>query len=269
MKDTILFYHGNCPDGFGSAYAFWKKYGDSIDYQAVSHGDDIPDVTGRKVFFADIAMCREITLRVADQAKEITILDHHVSRYDELKDLPYFNYSDSKSGAGMSWEFCHPDKKIPLVIEYVQDRDIWKWGLDFGKEILSVLDSTPFTFQDWDRFESLIQANFMSIVRQGGAILKYCETLMSRIKRDQHTLVIKGHTVPAINTPFFRSELLAELCIGHPFSAGYHYNGEHFIFSLRSYEEGLDVAEIASLFPDGGGHRNASGFKIKTLDELK
>lgn len=268
MKDTVLFYHANCPDGFGAAYAFWCKYKDTIEYYPISHGDDLPDVTGKTVFFADIAMDRDITIRAAEQAKKIKVIDHHISKYEELKDLPYYIYSSEYSGAGMAWRFCHPNKEMPLVIQYVQDRDIWKWELDHGKEILASLDSLPFTFQDWHAFEADLHEKFDRVCDMGEGILQYCERLMSRIKRDKHTLTIKGHVVPAINTPFFRSEILAQLCIDHPFSAGYHYDGEKFIFSLRSYDEGLDVAEIAAMFPGGGGHRNASGFQVKSLDEL-
>ena len=268
LKDTILFYHAGCPDGFGSAYAFWKKYGDSIDYFAISHEDELPDVTGKKVFFADIAMSREVTLLAAKQAKEITILDHHISAYEKLKDLPYYIYSDKRSGAGMSWEYCHPGVKTSEIVKYVEDRDIWKWEYPESKEILSVVDAAGFTFEAWDDISKELENNKNAVVIKGSAILKYCETTMNRIKKGSHTLNIKGYEVPAINTPFFRSEILMELCLDAPFSAGYHYDGEAFRFSLRSVSEGADVSKIAGLF-GGGGHKNASGFSICSLEELK
>lgn len=268
MSQTILFFHANCPDGFGSAYAFWRKYGDTITYHPVQHGDTLPDVHGMTVFFADIAMDRETTLTIAEQASEITILDHHVSKFEELKDLEYYNYSDEHSGAGMSWKFLFPDEEVPAIIKYVETRDIWAWNLENAKEILSVLDSVPFDFEEWNKFNTILETDPQLILIKGTAVLDYCETLMNRIIRDAHTIIINGIEVPAVNTPFFRSEILSRLCLEAPFAAGYHYDGTHFVFSLRSTDAGLDVAEIAASFPGGGGHRNASGFKVKSFSDL-
>lgn len=264
----ILFYHAPCPDGFGAAWSFWKAYGDNIEYHALKHGANLPDVEGRDVFFADIAPSREIALEIEKKAKSITILDHHISKYDELKDLPYYIYSDKNSGAVMSWNFLFPNTKIPEILLYIEDRDTWRWQIKDAKEILSVLDSLPYNFKSWDEFNKKLESNKKEVWEQGTAILQYCQILMNKIMIDRHTLVIRGIEVPAVNTPFFRSEILSKLCLDHPFSAGYHYDGEYFIFSLRSTDAGMDVAKIASSFPGGGGHRNASGFRVKSLDEL-
>src|SRR3989338_9515798 len=40
---TAILYHANCPDGFGGAYAAWKKFGDSAEYIPVKHGKPIPE----------------------------------------------------------------------------------------------------------------------------------------------------------------------------------------------------------------------------------
>ncbi|WP_224794071.1 DHHA1 domain-containing protein [Pseudomonas fluorescens] len=39
------------------------------------------------------------------------------------------------------------------------------------------------------------------------------------------------------------------------------------MFSLRSTDEGMDVSEVASQY-GGGGHRNASGFRVPFGHEL-
>lgn len=264
----ILFYHAPCPDGFGAAYAFWRKYGDNIEYHPLSHGDTLPDVTGREVFFADIALDRETTLRVAEVAERITILDHHISRYEELKDLSYYHFDNNHSGAMVSWMYLFPEEKPPEIIRFVEDRDIWKWEFEESKKVLAVLDSIPYSFEEWDRFNTMLEMDPEYLLLKGSAILEYCETLMEKIVADAHTIEIRGIRVPAINTPFFRSEILNRLCLDQPFAAGYHYDGEHFVFSLRSTDEGLDVSKIAASFPGGGGHRNASGFRVKSFSEL-
>ena len=48
---------------------------------------------------------------------------------------------------------------------------------------------------------------------------------------------------------------------GEPFAACYWDTPHGRSFSLRSTDEGLDVSAIAGLY-DGGGHRNAAGFRV-------
>jgi hypothetical protein len=32
LTDTVVIYHADCRDGFGAAYAAWKKFGDNASY---------------------------------------------------------------------------------------------------------------------------------------------------------------------------------------------------------------------------------------------
>lgn len=266
----ILIYHSPCPDGFGSAYAFWKKYGDDIEYYPYKHGQDLPDVSGREVYFADIAPSIEDALKIESVAKKITILDHHISRYEELKHLDYYHFNNDKSGAIISWNFLF-DEEPPAILKFVQARDIYTWDMPKAKEVLSYLDSLPYSFEAWDNLNFMLESETYLSVRvasEGAAILRYCEVLMDMIIANAYTVRIRGHEVPVVNTPFFRTEILAKLCIDKPFAAGYHYNGERFCFSLRSDPNGLDVSKIAASFPGGGGHERASGFSVQSLEDL-
>ena len=53
-KEIVILYHGGCPDGFGGAYAAWKKFGDAAEYIPVQHDRVVPEgLAGRKLFFID------------------------------------------------------------------------------------------------------------------------------------------------------------------------------------------------------------------------
>ena len=52
-----------------------------------------------------------------------------------------------------------------------------------------------------------------------------------------------------------------EMAKGRPFAACYWDTPEGRVFSLRSNDEGIDVSEVAKQY-GGGGHRNASGFRV-------
>ena len=275
-KDTILFYHARCPDGFGSAYAFWRKFGDSIDYFALSHGKreelDLSEYEGKRVFMADISLPRDRMIELNDLASELTVLDHHKSAMEDLRGLEFCQFDMNRSGAVMSWDYLH-GSPAPKLLRFVQDRDLWNWELDNSDEVLLYADSVGYDFYKWRNLE-LEFANperFEVVLEKGAAIKQYRDGVVRNMLEYTHTLNIRGYDVPAINTPFFRSELVGKLCEPSdvPFAAGYNFNGELYTFSLRSTDEGVDVAKIAESFPGGGGHRNASGFAVHSLEELR
>ena len=80
-KEIVVIYHGKCPDGFGGAYAAWKKFGDTATYLPADHGDAPPEgLEGREVYLVDF--CYEIAEqmeRLARTAKRLVVLDHHES----------------------------------------------------------------------------------------------------------------------------------------------------------------------------------------------
>ena len=55
MRDYVL-YHAHCPDGFGAAWAAWKRLGETATYVPVRHGvppPPLPDCA--RLFLVDFA----------------------------------------------------------------------------------------------------------------------------------------------------------------------------------------------------------------------
>jgi oligoribonuclease NrnB/cAMP/cGMP phosphodiesterase (DHH superfamily) len=278
MRKPILIYHDGCPDGFGAALAFWKKFGDSIEYCPKSHstkrffGLKEEYLIGREIYMADIAFIRE-DIEFLMKNADITVIDHHKSAEKDSGDLECCHFDMKHSGSVLAWKFCHPGVEVPTLFRYIEDRDLWNFKLNYSKEMLAALDSYDKTFEVWDSL--MIQfdnpGEFADILKDGSAILRYTETIMKRIINLAYTTEICGYKVPIVNTPFFSSEIISKLAVNNPFSAGYHFDGENFIFSLRAdgnNTESIDVSEIAANFPGGGGHKYASGFSIKDLNDL-
>ena len=40
----VCIYHSPCQDGFGAAWAVWRRYGDAVRYVPGVHGADVPDI---------------------------------------------------------------------------------------------------------------------------------------------------------------------------------------------------------------------------------
>jgi len=272
----VLIYHGGCPDGFGASYAFWKKYGSTIDYVPMYHKKEplkgFPEsfFRDRKVWMLDISLEREDAIKANEIAKEFIIIDHHFSAKKKMSDLNFCHFDMSLSGAVLAWQHCFPSEPAPKILQYIQDRDLYSWKLPYAEELLSVIDSYEKSFKNWDMISERLNDSqgFKELVLEGSSILRYNKVLINKLKGAAYFSTIKGHLVPVINTPFFRPEILNDLSKGELFSAGYHYNGKMFVFSLVSSEGGLDVSEVAGKFPGGGGHRQASGFSVESLEEL-
>lgn len=269
MKPLII-YHANCPDGFGAAWAFWKKYGKNAEYHAAVHGEAPPNVKDREVYIVDFSYSREITEEIAEASKKIIILDHHKTAQEALEGLPYFKYDVTHSGAYLAWRYLFGEQNIPNLILMIEDRDLWKWKILDSKLMLTVLDSYPYDFQMWDALAvkmELESSEYSRMLMDGMAISRYRESVIKQILKTAHTLNILGQEIPAVNSPYFQSELGATLCLGQPYSCAYTWGGDHYRFSLRSEANGLDVAEIAKRF-GGGGHAKAAGFTVHSLEEL-
>ncbi len=280
VKKPLLIYHDHCPDGFGAAYSFWKKYNQDIEYLPLNHTADPFKGLSKKIFknrqvwMLDISLEREDAIEAHSLAKSFLILDHHISAQKSLSDLDFAKFDMSHSGAVLAWEYCFPDEEVPKLLQYIEDRDLKgpnDCHLPYARELLTAIDSYPKDFEVWEKLNNLIETpeGFSKLIVEGSAILRYNKVLINSLMENTYRTKIKGYDVPVLNTPFFRSEMLASLAQNEPFAAGYHFDGKYFIFSLRSTDEGVDVSEIAKQFPGGGGHKKAAGFSVKKLDKLK
>ena len=272
MSDKVLLYHANCPDGFGAAWAFWSKYKDDMEYIPVSHGKEPPNVSGKDVIIADFCYKRDILETLRSKSNSLIVIDHHKSAKEDCGDLDYCYFNMDHSGAVLAWKHVFPDCKVPLILQYIEDRDLWKWELDSTEKILSAVDSFDRTFENWDllnlKLNHIDSDSWKALVDSGDSILRYKNGLIRSLLSNAHTIDILGELVPAINAPFFQSELAAELAKSSEYAAAYYFDGDSYKFSLRSKDCGKDVSSVAGNF-GGGGHRNASGFRVKSLSMLK
>jgi oligoribonuclease NrnB/cAMP/cGMP phosphodiesterase (DHH superfamily) len=269
----IILYHANCNDGSASALAAWMKLGDEGNsYIAVSHGKPPPpEVVGEDVLIVDFSYPRDILLNM--KAKSVLILDHHISAQKALSEpfpehcniTVYFDMT--RSGAMISWQHFFPDSEVPLLIKYVQDRDIWineypqSAFLTYGLRVFSE------QFRDW---RALIEDTdkLQEAVNAGESIFTFIHQQSRRIVASREIQNIGGFDVPVINAPgFMASDILHIVLVEDPdapFVASYSDILDQGVrsYSLRSEDHREDVSLIAKKY-GGGGHRNASGFGVE------
>ncbi len=261
-KQIVVLYHSNCSDGFGAAYSAWKKFGSRAEYVAVQHQMPPPKgLTDKEIYSVDFAYPIPITKKLIRENKRVTAIDHHISSKTAtlLTEKPL--YAVNHSGAVLSWKYFHSGKKVPLLLSYIEDTDIWKFKLPHTKEIFAYLDLFNFDFRVWDKlvreFENPKRRKHW--LQAGSIILKNEDRLISRLVANNKELVrFAGKKIYAINSPLFQSE------IGHilsamkpPIAIVWKEKQGNIFVSLRS-DGSVDVSKIAKRF-GGGGHREIGG----------
>lgn len=273
MSKPLVIYHANCADGFTAAWVFWSMYGDSFEYYPGVYSKPPPDCLNREVYMVDFSYKRPVMERILDECLSLTVLDHHKSAIEDLDPLLSHakfsaDFDIERSGARIAWDFVYPDKPPPALLLRVEDRDLWKFNFDDTRDIQACVFSYEYTFENWDRM--MKHGDLFDMAGQGRAIeRKHFKDIKELLKEYQRTMVIAGHVVPVCNVPYTMSSDAGHIMAEHaPFAACYSDGPDGRHFSLRSRKgTGMDVSEIAKLY-GGGGHANASGFKVGRDHEL-
>ena len=257
-RSTAVLYHGNCPDGFGGAWAAWRALSDSASYYPVSHGDPPPSLpSDADVVLVDFAYHRDQILALQSSVRSLTILDHHKSAQETLGDLPFATFDMDRSGAMMAWDFWHPGEDPPPLIRYVQDRDLWRFELPNSREVSAALASYPMEFEVWDALD------VAELAREGTAISRFRAQTVQSMLGFARMGEVGGHRVPIVNATAHWSdvgEAMLERYPDAPFVASYFEDSDGARrWSLRSRAD-FDVSEVAKQM-GGGGHRQAAGFR--------
>ncbi|RMF19349.1 MAG: phosphoesterase [Gammaproteobacteria bacterium] len=270
----VLYHGGRCLDGFGAAWAAWMHFRTTetaVDYQAMSHGDPVPEVAGETVYLLDYCLKREPLQALCESASRVVVLDHHesaakdVAGLDEVCTNLALHFDMHRSGAVIAWEYFHTEP-VPVLLEWIQDRDLWAWQWPESRDATAALMARPYDFGLWQALAEDEDAR-QTLVSEGAAINRFRQQMIEHYRKRAVMGTVAGYRVPVVNAPVeIQSELLGELAVGHPFAAGYLDREGRRGWSLRSTADGLNVADIARRF-GGGGHPRAAGFSTPLPDD--
>jgi uncharacterized protein len=270
MSKTYVLYHANCNDGFGAAWAARNALGDDpeiVEYHAMVHGDPLPEMQPKScVYFLDFCWDREGLAKLQMEMRIVTVLDHHKSAFENVGDMKCCTFDMNRSGAMMSWDFFNSKSATkPMLLNYIQDCDLWQWKYPFSKEVTSCLSSYPRTWETWDW---LMHRPIDLMIEEGKHIRRMGALSVERVVENTGWASVQGYVVPCVNSTVSQSEIGNELCKKYPqaaFACVYRVGIDGSVYcSLRSIGD-FDVSAVAGKYEIGGGHKNASGF---TTDKL-
>jgi len=258
---NCVIFHANCTDGFGAAYSAWKQLGNRAEYFPCKHGVEPPDVNGKNVVILDFSFSNAVTKKMIKEANELMVIDHHKSAMVELHDISNTHFDMTKSGAMLAWEFFHPGKEPPKFIRYIQDRDLWKWELEYSKEFSAAFDMVPFNFEEFEKFED--DSVFDDAIKRGSYILAYSKTVVKKVCEKASARMLDGKHVMVVNASHWMSEIGARLSPDCDFAMIWYYDHDDrdIKVSLRAFHDTIDVSEVSKKF-GGGGHKKAAGFRL-------
>lgn len=232
--------------------------------------DPVPDCIEARddVIIADYSYDRATFLALRARVASVVMLDHHQTAEQALRGLPDTVFDMQRSGAGLAWDHCMPDKPRPWLIDYVEDNDLWRHKLPGSRAVAAVLRMTHFTIEAYD---ALAAETVEAVVARGELILRYEESIIRAARRSALNVRFGLYVaIPCTNS------LVCQSDIGHALAADaafaivwYVRNDGKAQLSFRSRApDGADVAAIAATV-GGGGHKHSAGATIELADWLQ
>ncbi len=266
---TVIFYHGShCPDGFGAAYAAWKKFGDTAEYVPLSRGDEPPyeAMRGNEAYFLDFSYEKEVMERVREETAKLTVLDHHEGVREAIESAPEHVFDAERSGAGIAWDYFHPNTKRPTLIEHLEDDDLFRFSLPDTRALITYLETLPFDFAVWDELaqglddETVCDAFF----EKARLYREYFEHLARLAVERAKLISFEGrevyfaacHPLKSLKS-YVGNELVKKK---GPYALVATAHPEGFGISIRG-DGSVDVAELAQRH-GGNGHPKSAGFLV-------
>ena len=300
LTPAFVFYHADA-DGFTAAWVAHQKLGDGLEddeivYESRQHGQGIKMANGvrpwspddweidkdHEVFFLDFTPPADELRAWADAAGRVTVIDHH--DVDEI-DHPNIVYVSPSTYpmSGCQLAFLHftyddePRPPLPPLVNYVGDRDLWRFELADSRAINAVIQQVFLagpSFDDWSNLAKRIDIRRDKTVSIGEALLAQqdwaCKaiaaTATDKILREPDNgpaWVTRTFFVPVVSAPMWHSEIGEVMRVNASADAfvivWYQDSDGKCHYSLRSDEGRADVGEVARRF-GGGGHERAAGF---------
>ena len=269
MPSITVYYHSNCPNGFTAAWVMWTFYRDQANYVPCAYGAPLkePAHSTGTVFFVDFCPPRDVLESLA-KTFTLYVFDHHKTAKADLEGFtPQFGkvvFDMERSGAGITYDEMFPVPMFvrPALVNYVEDRDLWRFKLPKSKEMNALILSYSYQFDVWSKINDEFESEFSgNLAERGADILRARQQSVRQMTRHYRWGWIGGHYFPYVNATDVFSEVAEELAIKTEVGIGAYYadraDGKR-QWGLRSRGD-IDVSAVAKQL-GGGGHKGAAGF---------
>ena len=280
----IVCYHKNCPDGIGGLWVANHYQEIPIHYPLpAGENPEIDHLHGKRILFVDVCPQVDFILSTIPIVQKMTILDHHKTSKEMVDTIVQENipnlevvFDMERSGATIAWDYFFPEKPCPFFIRYIEDKDLWKWKLEYSQEInfalqdhLNLKEFTLFLEEETNSFQKLLQEG--KIVKEENdekirRIASNARTSSFRCDEQTYHVMIVENTDRSLT-----SDVGNYLCESYPeidFAVITFQKPDYCSVSLRGIKGKCpDLSEIAKHY-GGGGHASASGMRVTNLENV-
>lgn len=277
----LVIYHANCPDGFTAAWVAARALG-NVELYPAKYGDEPPlgKARDRDVYVLDFSYPLEDSKNLYGVSHSLQILDHHKTARDDLRELAAMaeGYPDlgvtfdmQRSGAGITWDHFHPGKPRPWIVDYVEDRDFWRFALPESRAVSLWIRCASHELEVWD---DMARLSVDQVLAEARGCQRYLDRYVEAALREAYELTIyyRSQDLPywiqavAVNLAYPGvSDVLHAALEEHPeasMAIGWRVTAAgHLECSIRS-RPSFDCSAMAKHF-GGGGHPQASGFRLE------
>lgn len=293
FKKIVAITHDRCMDGNGAKYAIWKKFGDKPLYLRGQYGRPLPEFEkdlDTLVIFADFSVPSRSDLEALGEAcGHVLILDHHQTAREALEGCNHPRvevvFDMNKSGAVLAWEYLHPDKDVPLLLEFVQDRDLWKFKFDETHAIHAALGTLKGKMKAWDHYsencwfentEQYVSPELEHLLKIGDVLLERDkDAVAAQVPENVRVVDFMGYKAGFLNNGNLVSEMGHAIYSDESLKVDigvcwFVTKDNQVVLSMRSKQDSdIDVSRLCrTINSSGGGHFHAGGTRV-SLDEIK
>jgi hypothetical protein len=265
MPRPFCIYHKNCLDGNGAAAVVQRKEPD-CEFLSMQYGVTPPTVLDRVVYIVDFGLPIEHMRAIRAQATSVLWLDHHASQIPVHKHLGWGTLDVTECGTSLTWKTLFPQQKPPEVIDYIKDKDLWRWQLPNSRAIAAGLSATF----PGDKFAGILEVDLADMERLGRPLLaataeRVAKAITSGIAIEApYGLTEKRALFVPCNQD--QNEIGDHICT--PVDAGglgydlailvYRKGNGRWVHSLRSPDASSVNCGTLADARGGGGHRNSA-----------
>jgi len=274
-REVLVISHANCADGFTAAWVAHRHLRETgIPYEVIfaKYGEGPPqNLAGKFVLIFDFSYPRESLLRMQEEAAGLLVFDHHKTARANCEGLPFCTFDMNRSGCGLAWDYFNPDTPRPYIVDYVEDRDLWRWEMPDSEAVNALIWVTERELGVWEELSTNMMNNGLEdLIERGKLLLRYRNKIVDQAVENARDVEfpLRGNgragtaVVPTCCASIHMSEVGNRLAEDRPFPVVWFQTREgDYLYSLRSNDRGMDVSEVAKGY-GGGGHRHAAGFRL-------
>lgn len=280
----------DCPDGIAAAWVAKQLYPEAIIRGWTYQSEILPLVNpGDDLIVVDFSFSADVIEQWIRNGVKVDVIDHHKTAEEALKRFYVEDFQSaliadshdewnvvfdmSECGATLAWKCFFPSKPMPVFLEYVRDRDLWKFELDGTEEVHEATAKIGRTFDLFDELAQMNREQLLACLKPiGKVLLKPKRQAIAKAVRRVQWGEVAGHPNIAhviLNPDGSEDRLASDICSvlykSFPESLFVACFTSDKSWSLRSDAKGnnTDVGAIAASL-GGGGRRNTSGFKAQS-----